>query len=61
MTRAEALQRIAEIHTEWSLRHGDEVPTLDGDPEWNADHNAPAAIDDPLNAEIKAILAQIED
>ena len=62
MTRAEALRQIAAIHEAWSLRYGDGVPsTPDGDPMWNADQNASPEIDDPLNEQIKAILAQIED
>lgn len=72
MTRTEALRRIAELHTAWSLEHGDEVPYVATDsnphpgtrsdlPVWQADRSAPPEIDDPLNEEIKAILAQIED
>lgn len=72
MTRDEALRRIAELHTAWSLKHGDEVPYVaaDSNPHpgsrsdlsvWQADRSAPAEIDDPLNEAIKAILAEIDD
>lgn len=72
MTRAEALRRIADLHTAWSLKHGDDVPynpahanPHDGETtdlsNWQADRSAPAELDDPLNEKIKAILAQIED
>lgn len=71
MTRAEAMREIRRLHTEWSLEHGDEVPYVaaDSDPHpgsrsdlsvWQADRSAPAAVDDPLNEAIKAILAEIE-
>lgn len=70
VTRAEALRRIAELHTAWSLKHGDTVPYVAADENphdgkttdlsiWQADRSAPPAIDDELNAAIKAILAQI--
>lgn len=72
MTRAEALARIAELHTAWSLKYGDEVPYVaaDANPHdgqtsdlaiWQADRSAPAEIDDPLNEAIKAILAQVDE
>ena len=72
MTRAEALARIADLHTKWSLKHGDDVPYAPGDANphdgqtsdlavWQADRSAPAEIDDPLNEAIKAILAQIDE
>lgn len=72
MTRDEALAEIAKLHTEWSLRYGDEVPYVaaDSNPHpsshsdlsiWQADRSAPPDIDDPLNEKIKAILAQIKD
>ena len=72
MTRADALRRIGELHTKWSLKHGDDVPYVaaDANPHdgqtsdlsiWQADRSAPAEIDDPLNEAIKAILAQIDD
>lgn len=61
MTRADAMRKIAELHDAWSLRHGDEVPNLGAESIWQADMYAPAEIDDPLNDQIKAILAQIED
>lgn len=72
MTRDEALRKIAELHTEWSLKHGDDVPYVaeHSNPHpgsrsdlavWQADRSAPAEIDDPLNEAIKKILAQIED
>jgi hypothetical protein len=57
MTKAELLRRVAALHEAWSLKHGDEVPVdPDGDSMWNADMNAPAAVDDPLNAAIKKLL-----
>ena len=72
MTRAEALRRIGELHTKWSLKHGDDVPYVaaDANPHdgqtsdlamWQADRSAPAEIDDPLNEAIKNILAQIDE
>ena len=72
MTRAEALRRIGALHTEWSLKHGDDVPynSADANPHdgettdlshWQADRSAPPEIDDPLNEKIKAILVQITD
>lgn len=72
MTRAEALRKIAALHTAWSLEHGDTVPYVaeHANPHpgsrsdlsvWQADRSAPPEIDDPLNAKIKAILAQIDD
>lgn len=70
MTRAEAMAKIAELHRDWSLEHGDSVPYVAADAAppvgkdsdlsvWNADRSAPAEVDDPLNAAIAAILAQI--
>ena len=72
MTRAEALRRIGELHTAWSLQHGDTVPYVKADENphdgqttdlalWQADRSAPAEIDDPLNEAIKNILAQIDE
>lgn len=72
MTRDEALRRIGDLHTGWSLRYGDDVPYVEADSDphpgaesdlavWQADRSAPPEIDDPLNDQIKAILAQIED
>jgi len=72
VNRAEALRQIAELHTAWSLEHGDEVPynPADENPHeghttdlsiWQADRSAPPAIDDPLNEAIKKVLAQIDD
>ena len=72
MNRAEALRQIADLHRAWSLRHGDEIPYVKADENphegqttdlslWQADRSAPPEIDDPLNEQIKAILAQIED
>lgn len=72
MTRTEALQRIGELHTAWSLEHGDTVPYVpeDANPHdgqttdlsvWQADRSAPPEVDDRLNEQIVAILAQIED
>jgi hypothetical protein len=55
------MRRIAELHATWSTRHGDEVPNVGADPEWQADMYAPSEIDDSLNDQIKAILAQIDD
>lgn len=71
MTRAEALKRIAELHTKWSLKHGDEVPyvaehanphpgSVSDLSRWQADRSAPSEIDDPLNEAIVAILAELE-
>lgn len=68
-TRAEMLAKIAEAHTQWSLRHGDTVPYVADDAAphagqvtdlsiWQADRSAPPDIDDPLNEQIKAILAE---
>lgn len=70
VTRSDALQRIAELHRRWSLKHGDEVPYIEADENphegeisdlsiWQADRSAPPAVDDPLNEAVKAILAQI--
>jgi hypothetical protein len=71
MTRDEAMQEIAKLHTEWSLRFGDDVPFLaeDADPvagesnlaAWQADRSAAPEVDDPLNVKIKGILSQIEE
>ncbi len=71
VTRAEALAQIAQLHTDWSLRHGDTVPYLVADAAphdgtttdlslWQADRSALPDVDDDLNAAIAAILAQIE-
>jgi hypothetical protein len=71
MTRDEAMRQIAVLHTEWSLRYGDMVPCdpADSSPHpgsasdygaHQADRSAPPEIDDPLNEQIKAILAQID-
>ena len=60
-TRAEMLAKVAAAHTDWSLRHGDEVPydAADEHPHdgqttdlsiWQADRSAPPEIDDELNA-----------
>lgn len=67
MTRTEALRQIGDLHRDWSLRHGDTVPYnpdhVGADPTdlsiWNADRSAPPEVDDPLNRQIVAILAQI--
>lgn len=71
MTRDEAMLEIARIHTQWSLEHGDDVPyvvadarPVDGESNlavWQADRSASPEIDDPLNAEIKDIIARIKD
>ncbi len=72
MTRAEALKKIAELHADWSLKHGDDVPYVaehegpNGDEDsdlsvWQADRSAPPGIDDPLNQAIKRILAQVDE
>lgn len=72
MKRAEALRRIADLHTAWSVKHGDEVPYVNADEGphdgettdlsiWQADRSAPPDIDDPLNEAIKDILAQIDE
>jgi hypothetical protein len=71
VTRAEAMRQIAELHREWSLRYGDVVPYVAADSAphpgatsdyaaHQADRSAPPEIDDPLNEQIKAILAQVE-
>jgi hypothetical protein len=71
VTRAEALRRIGELHTAWSLQYGDVVPYVAADENphdgqttdlsvWQADRSASPDIDDLLNEEIKAILAQID-
>ena len=71
MTRDEALRQIAELHTTWSIRHGDRVPYVAEDanphdghttdlPVWQADRSAPPSLDDPLNEAIKKVLAQVE-
>jgi hypothetical protein len=72
MTRAEAMAKIAELHTAWSLKYGDSVPYVAEDAAptdgkttdlaiWQADRSATADQQDGLNAAIKAILAQIVD
>lgn len=61
MTRTEALRQIAQLHETWSLRHGDEVPNLGCEPEWQADMYAPANADNLLNEKIITILEQVED
>jgi hypothetical protein len=59
VTRDEMLRRAAELHRQWSLKHGDTVPVApDGDSEWNADLNAPAAVDDSLNAALAKLLEE---
>jgi hypothetical protein len=71
VTRAEALARIAELHTAWSLKHGDTVPYVAADEGphdgqvtdlsvWQADRSAPAEIDDPLNEAIKQVLSRLQ-
>lgn len=59
--RAEALREIARLHEEWSIQHGDSVPNEGSESVWQADMYAPASVDDPLNEQIKEILAQIEE
>lgn len=72
MTRDEAMRQIAALHLDWSLRYGDVVPynPADSAPHpgsrsdyaaHQADRSASPEIDDPLNDQIKAILAQIEE
>lgn len=61
MTRDEALRKIAALHEKWSLRYGDDVPNLGGESQWQADLYAAPSIDDDLNAEIAAVLAQIDE
>ncbi len=69
--RAEALVKIYDLHTAWSLKHGDEIPYNPEDKSphegfksdlsiWQADRSAPPDLDDPLMEQIKAILAQID-
>jgi hypothetical protein len=63
------MAKIAELHTAWSLRYGDEVPYVAADEGakptdlaiWQADRSATAAQQDELNATIVAILADIDD
>jgi hypothetical protein len=63
------MARIAELHTAWSLRYGDEVPYVAEDVGasptdlaiWQADRSATAEQQDELNAQIVAILADIDD
>lgn len=63
------LAKIAEVHREWSLRHGDTVPyvTEHESPHngqvtdlstWQADRSASSTLDDELNEALKAILAE---
>jgi len=65
------MRRIADLHRDWSLRYGDVVPHVAADSAphpgstsdyaaHQADRSADPEIDDPLNEQIKAILAQIE-
>jgi hypothetical protein len=69
VTRTEALKKIAGLHTAWSLKHGDTVPYVaehegrepDDLSVWQADRSASPEIDDPLNAAIKDILAQVSE
>lgn len=65
MTRSEAMRKIADLHTTWSLRHGDAVPYVSEHREADlavhqADRSAPPEIDDPLNEAIKKILSQVD-
>ena len=63
------LAKIAKLHGAWSLQYGDEVPYVAADAAphpgqvtdlsvWQADRSASPDVDDPLNAQIKAILAK---
>ena len=69
MTRDEAMRRIAQLHHDWSLEHGDTVPYVEADEGadptdlslWQADRSAPAALQDDLNDAIMEILNQIEE
>jgi hypothetical protein len=72
VNRKAALAAITRLHTEWSLKYGDQVPYVAADSAphpgsrsdlsvWQADRSAPAKIDDPLNEKIKAILSQVTD
>lgn len=69
MTRSQMLAKIADLHTQWSARHGDDVPYVAADAAphdgqttdlsaWQADRSAPPSADDELNEAIKAILAE---
>lgn len=69
MTRTEMLAKVAAAHEAWSVRHGDTVPYVAADAAphagqvtdlsmWQADRSAPPDVDDPLNAELSAILAE---
>jgi hypothetical protein len=66
------MRQIAALHTDWSLRYGDKVPydAADSSPHpgfrsdyaaHQADRSGSPEIDDPLNEQIKAILAQIDE
>lgn len=66
MNRDEVLKAAAAAHTEWSLRHGDDVPYNPADEAprdgattdlsvWQADRSAPPEIDDELNATLYAL------
>lgn len=68
-TRTQMLAKIAAAHQAWSDRHGDTVPYIADDAAphagqvtdlsiWQADRSAPPEIDDPLNQQINAILAE---
>jgi hypothetical protein len=69
VTRTQMLTKIGDAHREWSLRHGDTVPYIASDASphdgqksdlsmWQADRSAPPDVDDELNEQIKAILAE---
>lgn len=55
ITKPEALRQIAAAHEAWSLKHGDDAPYVD-----NPKVESPAEAQDELNAEIVAILAQVD-
>lgn len=65
ITKVEALKRIAALHEEFALKHGDTAPYVGPEKgptdaaEFNADLGAPAAAQDELNRKIMAILDQV--
>lgn len=66
MNRADALRQVAELHERWSLEWGDVVdPPADlrgSDASvWSAEMGASGEQQDDLNAQVAAILAQIDD
>ncbi len=54
MTRTQMLAKIADAHRDWSPHDGQTTDLS----MWQADRSAPPAVDDELNEQIKAILAE---